>query len=418
MQTRRTLCSASTQFCIVILVVIAVQSTLVRVHGDDSIDLDKKQRAILELEKRRRELAEKELELNRQEQRQREERLDRARKTLTNAFELDERGLIPRPERITKTLQRLQHQRDTTKFAMLQFREKWVGAIKSGEALNVFLRECGPVAFEHSFYRRIANPAGGDGKGEKQLLDQLVLDYKLPEEVTRHILHRKGLIGSKLSGRLNQGPLNLDWPLVLRADQFKANRVEIEKLRNNVLAELKKGHPVSNVTADKLLKETEDFLKKVRKEAKKQIMASNGSSRAFQPYNEAVKFSEVLVAGAYRFVEGFSLGDVTFEKFEGGNIEDLLAYMHRNNLEFIRSDVNGESAYFMLFDMLTRYYVDLYALKLAIAEEYKTLGKMKEDEASLRDIAFGNSMSAMQKVEVLGDLAGAFSSAMNALGKK
>lgn len=383
--------------------------------ADPAKDLEDDLRRLKELKGQDDGFRKAELARVREEREQLEARLEAARKRLTNTFELDERKLIPRPQRISKTMRLWQQRRDAVKFSMLQFRDKWAGAIRSGAALNFFLDECGRVAFEHELVRRVAQP-GDANPGDGQPIERVALDFPLPKEVTRHIVHEKGLMGNKLSGRLNQGPLNLNWPRVMRDDQFKTQRTQIERLRDELIAGLKKGDPVNLKTADELLKQAEKLYEKVRAETKKQIQQkSNGASRIFGPYQEAVRFTEILVASAYRLVEAGSLADVTIEEFDGKNVEDLLAYMYRNNLHFQRTDVNGESAYFLLFEQIARYYVDLHALRMAIEEDEKTLARTRQDEAEMRDIAFGRSMDAMQKVSVIEHVTDAFSSAMKAI---
>lgn len=407
-------CLAARRIALLIVACGILQFSVCVAHAADDLGIAEKEKAIAELERQRRQLAEKELARNRQEQQQLEARLEDARRQLTATFELDERHLIPRPQRISKTLARLQHQRDTTKFSLLQFRDQARGSISRGVALNFFLSECGAVAFDHDFYTTVMQPKNQVQIAQVQLLKDVADAYKLTKETTRHIRYTKGLLGSKLTGRINQGPLDLNWPSVLRQDSFKDSREKIEKLRDQAVAELDQGQPVTAATADSILKEIERLVIAIRKEKKVQIKKSDGVYQKVDRYYVAERFSELLAAGAYRLIEGFSLGDVTFEKFNEGNIEQLLAFMYRNNLTFAEADANGESAYFIMFEMMARYYVDLHALKLAIAEDENSLVELKSEEDAMRSVALGKTMNAMQKFELGKSALGALSGMVSA----
>src|SRR5262249_5791001 len=96
-----------------------------------------------------------------------------------------------------------------------------------------------------------------------------------------------------------------------------------------------------------------------------------------------------LIGGAYRLCEALGPNDVLTETFKSGTIEELMAFMHRNDLEFDPADGNGQAAYNRITRMMIRYYHDLEALRAAVTE----LGDSKDQEAALADLASGGSSS-------------------------
>jgi hypothetical protein len=262
------------------------------------------------------------------------------------------------------------------------------GAIAKGRAANFFLRKCGAAAYDHALYREMTRQKQSLSEPQRppSLLEQgsaevVVLD----ERITRHIRYLQGDVGNKESGRLNEGPLDLAWPAFLRRDEFKSQREAIEKARDNAVAELRAGKPVSNTAADKLLDAVNSLLKRVTQEKRKRIHTMPGEE--IWSWVLAEQHAKLLMGGAYRFIEARDAEDVLVETFKSGTIEELMAFMHRNKLEFAPADGNGQSAYGKIVEMMIRYYHDLEALRAAVAD----LGDAKDQESALAELGLSNA---------------------------
>lgn len=364
----------------------------------------------LQYEDRRREDAKRELDQLRARRQTLEDRVNYAKKVALTSFQIDSRGLVPQPAQSLKTFERWKQVRATTARRLLEFREKSAGSIANGSALNFFLLECGSTAFEHSFYRKNLKQSSASTE-EDQMLRELTETYRLPKSITRHVVWRQGLTGPKLTGRLNELPLDTKWSRVLREASFKPYTSKIERLRDQALKELESGQPVSAKTADQLLDAVHDLMEQVKFSKREEIRRIKDktarSHEDWQRYNEAEKHVNRLIGGAYRFVEGYELKDVALDPLnleDGLTVEDLLAYMHQNTLTFAEADANGQSAYNMIFEMMTRYYVDLCAFRASIkdkiAEGTRELEAMRAEESELKEIARGNRLSNVQQFDL------------------
>lgn len=358
---------------------------------------------VADLEKQRRELATRELTELRARRETLEARVNYAKKVVLNSFHLSEQGLIPQPSKTVKTFQKQKQLRETTAHGLLEHRESFRGDIVSGKALNFFLKECGPAAFEHSFYRKNLQSSSTLPE-EQQLFREITDNYKLSKQTTRHIIWSQGLVGPKLSGRLNQLPLDTRWPNILRTKVFQPLTTKIEKLRDQAVDELQAGKPVAPKTADDLLDAVHDLAELVQEQKRAETQRIRDktarSHNDWGRYNEAEKHVKQMVAGAYRFVEGYQLEDVVLEPIDlddGITTGALLAYMQEHNLTFAKADANGQAAYNLIFEMMVRYYVDLCSLE----SSGNDLQMMKAEEKQLQQIALGERMSTFQLGQVL-----------------
>lgn len=366
----------------------------------DKIDTDAIKRKYDEdLERHRRQAAEQELLRLRERRHDLESRLEYSRQWALTNYGMSDRGLIRRPAQMPARLLRHEEQKKVMLVGLLEQRERFRGSIAKGTALNFLLQECGGVAFDHKFYKDVAK--GGAGRElEQKLLQQVSAQYQIDEDTTRHIRYQRGLVGSKLVGRLNEGPLDLEWPSVLRQSHYEVLVKTVEMCRDRIVTLLKNKQPVDGKTADELLDTVQEMFKRVRGDKLRLVPKSHGDYQMMQRYYAADRFCQLLVAGAYRLIEARDIRDVTVESFDHGSIEDLLALMHRNNLTFAESDPNGESAYNTLFELMSRYYVDLQSLRLAIEEDAQELATLKTDQRELSAIVRGDRLSNVQKTEL------------------
>ncbi|HEX7376724.1 MAG TPA: hypothetical protein VF278_06405 [Pirellulales bacterium] len=390
-------------------------------HADDRDPIEalaSATQAVAETEALRRKEAAEELEQLRERISTQEARVKYMRRWTQITFQLEERNLISRPRTVSRYLQRLENQRETTKHVLLQFGEQSRGGIVRGTALNFFVDQCGPAAFELSYRRLLgpkAAPDGGD-EIERELLNGLSKNYTIDESMLRHLRYRQGSIGAKLTGRINRVPLDLDeLPLVLRQSEYTAQIDLVRSFRDHAIKELTEGKPISEQTTRHLIGALDDLNIAVQTETNKR--AKQGSA-AYLPYSDAVRHLKMLATGAKRLVEAQRREDVILDEFNGGNIEDLLAFMYRNNLHFHESDKNGEPTYRFVFELLAKYYTDLCAMQQAAADAASELGALRAQEQKLEDIKLGVALSNLQKADLLGKGADAVAAAFGAYAKQ
>jgi hypothetical protein len=309
-------------------------------------------------------------------------------------FDLERRGKIQQPKKVSKYLTRLKHQRETTQYALIQYRDQSRGAVKSGRALNFFLDECGPAALERSYCRSLSPSQTRQGQAdglEVEVLSGMTSNYVLDADTIRHIRYFQGVTGRKLSGRLNQKPLDLEnVNSVLRQNEFRPQVERITALRDRALAELDKGQPVTPDTSFELVSAVQDLLDEVRAAKKKQ--AKRGFN-AMRPYLQAERQMLAISDGASRLIEAQQAADAAIPQFKSGTIGDLLAHMQRHTLHFDAADDSGDAAYNQLYTLLTKYYLDLRLLQEAEAESELDQKQLAARERQIADVKIGRSVS-------------------------
>lgn len=309
-------------------------------------------------------------------------------------FDLARRGKIPQPQKVSKYLTGLQHRKETTEQALLQFGEQSRGAVKSGRALNFFVDECGPAALEQACCRSLSQYQSRQTQAdamEPEVLSGMTTSYVLDENTIRHIRYVRGVTGRKLTGRLNEKPLDLEnVNSVLRQDEFRLQVEQITKLRDRALAELEKGQPVTPDTSFKLVSAIQALLDDIRVAKKKH--AKRGFD-AMRPYQQAERQMLGISDGASRLIEAQKTADAAVPEFKSGTIGELLAHMQRYSLHFDAPDDNGDTAYNQLYLFLTKYYLDLRALQEAEAESERDYKLLAARDREIADVKIGRSVS-------------------------
>lgn len=363
-----------------------------KADGDDieEIEADLKRIEALNEQKRRTDAAE-ELGRVRQRKDEIEQRLKVARDWVLKQFQLDERGLINRPQKVAVLQQRWQAAKEQARHRLLQFPEKASGAIASGNALNRFLEECGAAAFEYESYGKVAK------EKDVEILRGVVGIYQLDENIVRHIRFKSGDVGVKYVGRINEEPLDIaHWPGPLKKDQYQRHRASVESARRQALVELKGKGGITGSTGERLQSTIGDFRREFEAEFKEHVSMGVGSAET-SALLAARRFLAELPSAVLRLLEAQRYEDVAKPKFNGGTVGQLMAFMYINNLKFHEADGNGQSAYRTIFEMMSRYYVDLESFKFA-EDELKTL---EQEEKVLRDVALGNTLSNEQRTKMM-----------------
>jgi hypothetical protein len=332
-----------------------------------------------------------------------EHRLARARETVLQSFDVYDRGILATSPVIREKFRKEKEHREAMLHRLLEYPAHAKGSIANGDAENFFLELCGSAAFAGEFDRNNKNP-NAKRDPNQNYLSTITGEYRIPGNLLHHIIYRRGLTGPRLTGRLTQEPLDIQFPEVLRTPYFERYTTAIARCRDNVLRELRTGKPVSADVADSLLKMVNDLLVAI-KERMSAVMAqahTNNWDRMPQLEWGRLKRAEApvqaLLQGAFRLIEATNIDDVALPKLketDGVTIEELIAYMHSNNLYFHPADLNGEPAYALVFEMMSRYYVDLVTLKNC----EQGLQALEEEERRVKQVRL--TMEAVGKMAEL-----------------
>jgi hypothetical protein len=311
-------------------------------------------------------------------------------------FELGERGVIDKPKAMSSLLKRWQENHEREIYQLLQFPDKSRGAIESGRALNQLLAQIGPAAYQHWQTRQL------DSSHALPLYEPTAA-RQVDERLLRQLVRKQKSSGATVIGRFNQDPIDVDWPPFLREERWAEHRNAIEAARKQVMVELSQGYGVSSKTDQKM----RDAVGRLNSEfnAYKRDWVANfrdaGKSRAeeYQRIWDARRHIQKLITSVYQVVSARQYEDVApAEPFHGGNIEEFLAYLHRNNTEFAPAAGTDREAYHRLFDMMVRYYLDIKAMTSLEDRLESEVAGLKQTNQEAIDLALGKTMTAAEKV--------------------
>jgi uncharacterized protein YeaO (DUF488 family) len=308
-------------------------------------------------------------------------------------FQLAERGVIKKPEVMKPILTRWQQNREREVFQLLQHRDRVAGSIESGAALNTLLDQVAPAAYEHWLTRQV-NPDHALPLYEPTALS------KIDEDTLRHLIIVTNTLGAAASGHFNEDPINVHWPAALREERWTAQCQEIEKLRAQVLNDIKAGQGVSpqldQELRDAVGQLNQDFTEFRRQWTRELRKADNQPAQTYRRICDAHRHIEQLISAVNFVVEASTRADLgPAEPFPGGTVEELLSYMHRNNLRFAAAtNVTNRSAYHLVFDRIVRYYLDLNAVNQAQELVEKEIEDLQALDREAIDVILGKTLSA------------------------
>jgi hypothetical protein len=314
-------------------------------------------------------------------------------------FELSQREVIDKPKAMTELMQRWQKAQEREIYQLLQFPERSGGAIESGRALNALLARVGPAAHQ-TFQTRRINAAHALPLYEPTAAEQI--DLTLFNQLT---LEDKTL-GAKESRKGNEGPIDIDWPTVLRDPRWVEHCRAVEAARAKVLAELATTTGLSPGT-DKELRQAVARLNADFADYRKKWVHGDDTAgtRSFEYRRlcDGTRHIQKLIASVYQVLEARSLRDLpTREVFPGGNVEAFLSFLQRNNLQFgPAAKGTDRKAYYRIFDMMVRYYLDFNAaVKLEQFLEQEVI-LQKQISRDALDVALGKAMSGADRAAIL-----------------
>lgn len=319
-------------------------------------------------------------------------------KTWTKAqFELGERGVIDKPKVMAPYLQRLQRERENKLYTLLQHAEKSGGAIETGQALNTLLERIGPAAYQHALTRKV-DPQRALSLYEATAIAQVDAD------VLARLLWQGKTTGAKSTSRFNGNPLDVEWPSLLREERWTKYRLAIEKSFRQAQLELSTSSGLQVKTAQQLrdtVRSLNEEFNRYQRERVKALSDGPGyTQEEFRRFRDSGNLIKQLIATVYQIIEAKNLQDIApTEEFRGGNIEELLAYMHRNNLKFAAPTKGTDrQAYYRIFDMMARYYLDLKAIANLEEQLEYDVDRLKETNRQATDVALGLAPTATEQV--------------------
>ena len=325
-----------------------------------------------------------------------ENRLGEIKKWTSGQFELSERGVIDKPKLLTPFLKQRQKNRERDLFEFLQFADKNGGAIESGRALNVLLSEVGPAAYQHCLARQITPQ-------NALPLSEATAFTKVDQELLRKLAWQNKALGRKIVGRFNGSPLDVEWPSILKEQNWAAYTTAIENACKQLLIELGSNsglQPKTSLQLREAVAALNKAFNQYRPDQIKRLAAGAGvPAQELHRLHDADRHIKNLVATVYQIVEATSYQDIMpAEKFEGGNIEDLVAYMQRNNLEFpTPTKATDRTAYYRVFNMLVSYYLDIKAITNLEENLDYEIDKLKSANREASDVALGKTLSASER---------------------
>ena len=282
----------------------------------------------------------------------------------------------------------LQKRREAMLARIANFPASAGGAIVKGDALNRLLQVCGPTASSRLRMRQSGAPSilNGEGVGEEaRVIYSRLSETPMPEISLADIQYRRGVSGPKLTGRLDGTVLNTDWPLKLRENVYQSKCKAIEQARDQGLKELSSGRPVSPKTAAELMVAVERLRSQVCRDSDRNLHHFRDYEK-FRHFKIAELHMDVLMKGTARFINATKPEHVRIDVFQGETLEQFLAYMHENSIQFEQAGPNAHITYGKMFQSMLAWYVDMQLLELAVSNEQKELDSLEQRDRQLTEL--------------------------------
>jgi hypothetical protein len=289
----------------------------------------------------------------------------------------------------SKHLESIWDRRQMLLSRLTHFREESHPVIVNGKALNALLVTCGPLAVARQ--RDQKTLANGNNLSElpakaRQLISD-VSDAHIPKSVVDQIQYRQGLGQFKQTGKLGQPTaLDLDWPLILRKPVFQVLREDIERYRDEAVSQLKSGQPISPRTAARLMSTVDQLRARVYTQGTRVIQTRN-DYRSYFPYKQAEQHLDALAHGVVRFISATKIEHVQLEPFTGKTIEELMAYMQLNSIQFGPAGPNADLAYGQVFDIMLTYFINTTLLQQIASHERGELDVLHARDQHLQNVS-------------------------------
>ena len=253
-------------------------------------------------------------------------------------------------------------------------------AVFRGGGLNILLKVLGPIAH----YRRIrtngANPQDG--------FESLSPTEKIEKaEVEHYRLNPATSGGGKVVVRLNQLPLTLEWPEVVKQN-WGDDRRNIEKSRDAFVELLSSGRTEEKFLDCAELLDNHLELLQAKILQKKRSMPGNTAildagkrMRLHGELNEANRYVESVRATAERFRRAPS--DYKVRNFEGGNIEEFLDFCYTHGMIFQEAKPVDEEYYQKIYRRMQDYARDVQDVEDLKDNLKRRIAELKTEDQEL-----------------------------------
>ncbi|MBX7165879.1 MAG: hypothetical protein K1X74_05970 [Pirellulales bacterium] len=326
-------------------------------------------------------------------------RLDEVRQWTQVQFQLAERDEIDKPRAVARIVEQWQKHRENEIFQLLQFPEKNRGAIESGRALNALLAQIGPAAYQNELNRR-ANP-------DYAVPLSAHTQTEIPEDVVAKLSHQTKTLGPKAVGRFNEPPIDVDWPVELRDEPWQEHRAAIEAARAKLLVELGSGRGVSPELDAELRRSVAAlnaaFSEYRRAWAKAPREPGIDQGLKYRQICDGQRHIEKLICTVYQLISaGGSTEVLPAETFKSGNVEALLAYLQRNNLELATpAKATDRDAYYKVFNLMVWYYLDQSAATRAEQALETQLAALEGSNQEATNLILGKTLTASEQTALM-----------------
>lgn len=324
--------------------------------------------------------------------------------------------------------------REVARQEFLTFPEKSKGAVRSGRALNFFLDALGRSAVKHeqlmtqlralgddpqvvlnaelssaenALAAAIQNPAITkqerlkltglrDSAQARLVVWKLCEPLKITPAMRRDLNLQSGITGPKLGVNLVQGALPLNWPPYLMSDQELTRLTKrITETRDQAIRELQEKNAISPKTQNLLLEYVDALDREFNRNHRPQLKKLPTGGAEFDRIFENIKFIRDLRGGVFRFLRARFPDDVAPPKFESNSLSELLAFMVDKGYRFGEAAPESEVAHLQLFEMMSKYYADLYGLHLAVSKNETEMESLRADSKKLAQEEFRETTSAI-----------------------
>jgi len=314
-------------------------------------------------------------------------------------IDLADRHVIDKPKVMPKLMAEWETQNKVHLYRILEHADKSHGSIESGADLNFLIGKLGATALQNVEMRRIKPDAALPLTAPS---DMIKVDRDLADEIAL----QDDISGAKTVWQGNRGPLDLDWPAILRDDPWKSYRDRFGEARKKALDEITSSAVVSNDTDRELRQVVADLNTSFAEYRRDWVCHEHPDVDRALEYHRICEGSchiQKLVLGAYQFANLTPTQVKYREKFEGGSIEEYIAYFRRNNLRVAAAAPRNLAAYHKIFNMMVRYYLDAQLAMNLEREIDDELATLKDNRQEAVDAALGRIRTVSGRI-VIGDL--------------
>jgi hypothetical protein len=251
-------------------------------------------------------------------------------------------------------------------------------AVINGRGPNALLKMLGPIA-HYRKQREVKSSREFPSLDSSQYIDSGTAGHLNLSPAT--------MAGSQLVIRLNQNPLEIQWPTVLN-QFFPSDCQRIEKLRDEysrVLNSPRGSDVAARLESWKLFDESLELLqakvvKKRQDTTQDRTLEGSRRVKMYVELRDGIRYMESIRVAAERYKN--VPADYKIRSFPGGSIEDFLAFCYTHGMILKPANPGDEEAYMKLGRQMQD-----YARDVQYVEDWKKELEERMDELSAQDKA-------------------------------